>query len=257
MAEHRWQGLSVATGSGQAVGRVRDVWLNPLDHRPEWLVVFRGPGRRARWIPVEGISQVEDTLQTPFDLDQIQAAPRPTPRQGAIDAGETATLRRHYRLKTPRRGAANGRPAQTSDPSGQPGRAGRPAAAGQSDDAMTRSEEQLRLRRSVRPSERVRLVKRIVADEVQLSVKLRREELVLERAPFPPGSAPDMETDGELRGGPEVVGEVVLYEEHPVVSKRVVPKERVRLVKTTVTEEHEVKEQVRKEKIRAERKPQR
>ncbi len=254
-AGHRWQGLSVATASGQRVGKVKDVWLSQLDRRPEWLVLSGGPGRRARWIPVEGSRQIGDTLQTPFALDQILAAPRLTPRRGDIDTGEAGTLRLHYGLKPPRRGAAKGRSAGTSGTSGEPGRPGRSAAKKQPDDAMTPSEEQRRLRRSVRPGERVRLVKQVVVEDVQLPVKLRREELVLERAPLPPGSAPDMEMDGELRDGHEPVGELILYEEQVVITKRVMPKERVRLVKTTVTEEQHIKEQIRKEKIQAERTP--
>ena len=46
--------------------------------------------------------------------------------------------------------------------------------------------------------------------------------------------------------------EVTLYAEEPVVEKRVVPKERVRLDKETVTEEQHVSEEVRKEQIEAE-----
>jgi stress response protein YsnF len=43
--------------------------------------------------------------------------------------------------------------------------------------------------------------------------------------------------------------EVVLQEEEPVVEKRVVPRERVRLDKDTVTGEERVAEEVRKEQI--------
>jgi len=41
----------------------------------------------------------------------------------------------------------------------------------------------------------------------------------------------------------------VLHEEEPVVEKRTVPKERVRLEKDTVTDEREISEEVRKERI--------
>jgi stress response protein YsnF len=47
----------------------------------------------------------------------------------------------------------------------------------------------------------------------------------------------------------EAEHEVVLREEEPVVDKRVVPKERVRLGKDTVTDQERVAEQVRKEQI--------
>ena len=43
--------------------------------------------------------------------------------------------------------------------------------------------------------------------------------------------------------------EVTLREEEPVVEKRVVPRERVRLDTETVTEERQVAEEVRKEQI--------
>lgn len=42
----------------------------------------------------------------------------------------------------------------------------------------------------------------------------------------------------------------MLYEEQPVIDKRIVPKERVRLAKQTVTEQREVTDQVRKEQVR-------
>ena len=42
---------------------------------------------------------------------------------------------------------------------------------------------------------------------------------------------------------------MVLHEERPVVEKRTVPRERVRLDKDTVTEEQQVGEEVRKEQI--------
>ncbi len=44
----------------------------------------------------------------------------------------------------------------------------------------------------------------------------------------------------------------MLHEEQPVVEKRVVPKERVRLDKDTVTDEREISEEVRKERIEGE-----
>jgi stress response protein YsnF len=45
--------------------------------------------------------------------------------------------------------------------------------------------------------------------------------------------------------------EVVLHEEQPVVEKRVVPQERVRLDQDVRTEEETVSEEVRKERIEA------
>jgi Domain of unknown function (DUF2382) len=55
--------------------------------------------------------------------------------------------------------------------------------------------------------------------------------------------------------GPDITEaehEVTLREEEPVVEKRTVPKERVRLDTDTVTEERQVGEEVRKEQIEVE-----
>jgi stress response protein YsnF len=46
--------------------------------------------------------------------------------------------------------------------------------------------------------------------------------------------------------------EVTLHAEEPVVEREVVPKERVRLDKDTVTEQRGISEEVRKERIDAE-----
>jgi stress response protein YsnF len=62
-------------------------------------------------------------------------------------------------------------------------------------------------------------------------------------------------TDANLdaaTSGPEISEEeheVTLHEETPVVEKRVVPRERVRLDTETVSDERQVSEDVRKEQI--------
>jgi stress response protein YsnF len=57
--------------------------------------------------------------------------------------------------------------------------------------------------------------------------------------------------DAAMRGPDisEAEHEVVLHEEQPVVEKRTVPRERVRLDKEAVTGEEQVAEEVRKEQI--------
>jgi uncharacterized protein (TIGR02271 family) len=76
---------------------------------------------------------------------------------------------------------------------------------------------------------------------------VQREEVRVEREPI---------TDANLdaaTGGPaisEEEHEVTLHEEEPVVEKRAVPRERVRLDTETVTDERQVTEEVRKEQIK-------
>jgi uncharacterized protein (TIGR02271 family) len=75
---------------------------------------------------------------------------------------------------------------------------------------------------------------------------VQREEVRVVREPITDGNV------GDALDGPaisEEEHEVTLHAEEPIVEKRVVPKERVRLDKDTVTEEQTVSEQVRKEQI--------
>jgi uncharacterized protein (TIGR02271 family) len=86
----------------------------------------------------------------------------------------------------------------------------------------------------------------VVTEQVQQTVPVQREEVRLEREPITEANA------DQATAGPEISEEeheVVLYEEEPVVDKRTVPKERVRLEKDTVTDEREISEEVRKEQI--------
>ena len=111
---------------------------------------------------------------------------------------------------------------------------------------MTRSEEQLNVGTRKEESGRARLRKYVVTENVTTTVPVQREEVRLEREPITDGN------DGVAMDGPairEEEHEVILHEERPVVEKETVPVERVRLGKETVTEQHNVSEEVRKEEI--------
>jgi len=81
---------------------------------------------------------------------------------------------------------------------------------------------------------------------VTTTVPVQREEVRLQREPITDENL-DAATSGPQLS--EAEHEVVLHEEAPVVEKRTVPKERVRLETDTVTDEREVAEEVRKEQI--------
>jgi uncharacterized protein (TIGR02271 family) len=115
--------------------------------------------------------------------------------------------------------------------------------------AMTRSEEELEVRTVRRQRGRVRLRKYVVTEQVQRTIPLRREEIRIEEAPTSPQAGGTRAEDAEPSG----VEEIVLYKEVPVIEKRVVPAERVRVVKDTRTDEARIAEEVRKERIRVER----
>ena len=123
---------------------------------------------------------------------------------------------------------------------------GRDVSGPETDDAMTRSEEELRVGTAQREAGRARLVKHVVTEDVTQTVPVRREEVRVEREPITDANRGDATGGGDIT---EEEHEVVLHEEEVVVDKQAVPKERVRLDKDVVTDEQQVSETVRKEQI--------
>jgi uncharacterized protein (TIGR02271 family) len=94
--------------------------------------------------------------------------------------------------------------------------------------------------------ERVRLVRRIVTEVRQIEVRVRREELVVQRDAI--DDAPD---DNPEDVEPAVGGDIdlVLSEEVPMITMGTRPYERVRVHVEHVTEQRPVTEQVRHEEV--------
>ena len=215
----------------------------PTPTQPEWALVNTGLfGTKQSFVPIAGRRRRRRELRVPFDKAQIKDAPNVDP-DGELSQQEEAELYRHYgRGDATGDGARDGRHAHDR-------RARAPAedtSGPTTDDAMTRSEEELRVGTTERESGRVRLKKYVVEDEVTKTVPVRREEVRVEREPITDANRGDA-TDGPAISEEE--HEVVLHEEEVVVDKQAVPKERVRLEKDVTTDEETVSDTVRKERI--------
>jgi uncharacterized protein (TIGR02271 family) len=116
----------------------------------------------------------------------------------------------------------------------------------ETDNAMTRSEEELEVGTRQQEAGRARLRKYVVTEEVQQTVPVQREEVRVEREPITDANIDEATSGPELS---EEEHEVVLHSEEPVAEKRVVPKERVRLDKDVQTEQRTVSEDVSREEI--------
>jgi uncharacterized protein (TIGR02271 family) len=117
------------------------------------------------------------------------------------------------------------------------------------DEAMTRSEEELLVDTVWRPAERVRLRKRVVEEDVTVTVRVRREELEITREPVSHYEPPRRDAGERIE---DVV--IVLHEERPVVTTEVVPVERVRVHRYLLRAGREtIGDTVRREQIDLER----
>jgi uncharacterized protein (TIGR02271 family) len=109
--------------------------------------------------------------------------------------------------------------------------------------ALTRSEEELEVDTEQVPRGQAGVRKRVVTEQQHRTVPVEREELRVEREPIPAGEG---DSTTELAADERTVE---LREERPVVDKRVVPKERVRIGKEVVRDQEQVSEPVRKEQV--------
>ena len=119
-------------------------------------------------------------------------------------------------------------------------------------DAMTRSEERLRVGRRKVERGRARLRKTVETTRATATVPVEREELRVEREPITHANRHQAMQGPELS---EAEHEVVLHEQRPVARKEVVPKERVRLGTEKVKDEQKVARKLRKKRIALEEDP--
>lgn len=234
---------------GQKIGKVGHVYYDDRSGTPEFATVRTGMfGGRESFVPLERAQLSGGELSVPYNAQQVKEAPNLDVEEGHLSEQEEEQLYRHYGLSY----AASSGEAQTAEQaSGATGTAGAEttgrAAPASERDAMTRSEERLRVGTEPVETGRARLRKYVVTEDVQQTVPVAREEVRVEREPI------TEDTAGQAaRGIGEEEQEVTLHEERPVVSKEEVPVERVRLTKDTATEQQQVSEQLRKERIEEE-----
>jgi uncharacterized protein (TIGR02271 family) len=222
------------------IGSVGQVYVDDTTGRPSFVTVKTGLfGSRESFVPVHKGSVSSDGLRMPYSKDQVKDAPN-VDTDGHITPEEEQRIVAHYGMGDEwwgRQGDAGRRRQVGPDTSGPT-----------TDDAMTRSEEQLDVGTTTEQAGRARLRKYVVTEQQTVSVPVTKERAVVETEPITEGNA------GAAMSGPaisEEEHEVVLHEERPVVEKTATPVERVRLGTEKVVEQQAVTEDVRKERIEA------
>jgi uncharacterized protein (TIGR02271 family) len=241
-------GGDVIDRDGDKIGSIAEIYEDTQTGKPEWAAVSTGFfGSKVAIVPLTQASDDGGTLRLPFEKALVKDAPH-VDGDGQISQSEEQALYAHYGLDYGESRSDTGLPEGRAD-TDVDRTVGHDTSGPTTDQAMTRSEEEVAVGTRQVETGRARLRKYIVTEEVQTTVPVQREEVVLEREPITDGNI-DQALDGpELS---EEEHEVVLHEEVPVVEKTTVPKERVRLDKATQVEEAKVSEQARKEQIEVE-----
>ncbi|QDG64369.1 PRC and DUF2382 domain-containing protein [Pseudarthrobacter sp. NIBRBAC000502771] len=260
------KGGHVVGSDGTKIGSIGQLYADDDTGEPTWVTVKTGLfGTSESFVPVEGANNQGEDLVVPFTKEHVKDAPR-------VDADGHLTPEEEDRLYTYYDRGARTYTEATRDTAGDVdlqgdadlnagtptagitsaadthtrGTVGHDTSGPTTDDAMTRSEEQLRVGKERETTGRARLRKYVTTENVTKTIPVEREEVRVEREPITDANR------GSALDGPgisEEEHEVVLHEERPVVEKETVPVERVRLDKETVHDDVTVNEEVRKENI--------
>ncbi len=255
-------GGTVVGTDGDKIGKVSQVFLDDQTGNPEWVTVTTGLfGTAESFIPLNQASVRGDEIVVPYDKSTVKGAPRVNDSNGKLSESEEGELYRYYGLDyttgtadydtTATTGAdydttATSGLASTGVDTDARGTVGHDTSGPTTDQAMTRSEEQLHVGTERVATGRARLRKYVVTEQQTVQVPVSREEVRLEREPITDANV------GNALSGPDISEEeheVILTEERPVVAKETVPVERVRLDKEVVTDTQTVTESTRKEEI--------
>jgi uncharacterized protein (TIGR02271 family) len=243
-----WIGQDLVDPEHDKIGKIDQVYLDRESGEPTFVAVKTGLfGTKSSLVPIDAAQAHGEHVQVPYDKDQVKDAPN-VDADSELSEAEEQQLYEHYGLGY---SAYEGPDHESLGDRDRDGRFGREAVGHDTsgpttDDAMTRSEEELKVGTTSRESGRARLRKYVVTEQVETTVPVQREEVRIEREPITGGNV-DEALDGPAISEEE--HEVVLHAEEPVVEKRAVPKERVRMEKDTVTDERTVSDEVRKERI--------
>jgi len=265
----RLSGATVRDSSGNKIGKVAQVYLDDSSGEPEWVTVRTGLfGTKESFVPLAASRFDGNEIVVDATKDKVAGAPK-VDQDGHISEQEEAEIYRYYGISTVGYGttAGTGYPSGTTyaGPTGTTGTTGtvdrdgdglndwvegsavgRDTSGPTTDDAMTRSEEQLRAGTEQVETGRARLRKYVVTDTEQVQVPVSREEVRVEREPITDANR-DAAYDGPAISEEE--HEVTLRAERPVVQTEAVPVERVRLDKETVTDTETVSGEVRREQV--------
>src|SRR3954469_6586378 len=225
-----WRGRQLVDRDGDKIGKIEDVYLDRQSGEPEWVAVKTGLfGSNVSFVPISDASTSGDDLAVAYTKDQVKDAPNVDP-DGERAPEEERRLYQHYgrsdydewtgdsedrtEASFGRDDRDLGRDRDFPRHGDTTGTVGRDTSGPTTDDAMTRSEEELNVGTQRRETGRARLRKWVETENVQQTVPVQREEVRVEREPITEANR------GAALDGPEISEEeheVTLHTEEPVV----------------------------------------
>ncbi len=226
-----YMGKNALDAQGGKIGSIGQVYVDDETGVPDWITVNTGLfGTKESFAPLAGSSVTGDGVVLPFGKDVVKGAPE-IKDAAHLDPDEQQALYDYYQRYL---GGTSGAQYDTTT-TGKTG--------GNADGYITRSEEQLHVGTQRVEAGRAKLRKFVVTEQQSVTVPVSHDEVQVVREPLQPGDSLDGATIGEDSL------EVSLMQDKVLVDKEIVGVEKVKLATTTVTEQQQVTDQVRKEQI--------
>jgi hypothetical protein len=213
--------LIVEAAGGEAIGRVDALYYELDSGRPTWIGVRSEEAPHTRTlVPVEGASATGDVVRVPFPRTVVEAAPRVDSEE--IDGETERLLADHFGLGR----AFEDQETAVLTP-------------------IVRHEEALAVEKETAELGRVRMRKWVETEPVSVEVELERESVRVVREQLGVPAA-----EGAELGAAEI--EVPVFAQRPVLEKRVVAAERIRIEKGVEVETVTVEDELRVERVAVE-----
>jgi sporulation protein YlmC with PRC-barrel domain len=183
------EGADVVDESGDKIGSVSDIYLDDETNQPEFALVTSGLfGTKHHFVPLRDAELSGDQLRVPYGKDQVKNAPS-IDADGQLSQEEEQDLYSYYGLPYSEARSDTGLPqggagdvVTAGGTTGGRGEVwdsdavGRDTSGPTTDDAMTRSEEELTVGTREQEAGRVRLRKHVTTENVSETVPVRHEE---------------------------------------------------------------------------------
>ena len=169
---YQWHGRTMVGSDGEKLGKIGEIYEDPQTGKPEWATVSSGLfGTKSNFVPLAGASPEGEDVRAHVTKDQVKNAPG-VEADGELSEQEEQRLFEHYDVPYTSTGSAT---AQGQPDNGQRGQTdrrtdGRDVSGPETDEAMTRSEEELRVGTRQREAGRARLRKYVVTETVTKTV---------------------------------------------------------------------------------------
>jgi hypothetical protein len=166
--EYDWQGRTLQDRNGDKIGTIDSLYVDQQTDKPEWALVNTGLfGSKASFVPLAGASPRGDDVVADVEVQQVKDSPKMSSGD-ELSEQEEAELFRHYGIEYTTEGSVTA----TDDARGA---VGHDTSGPTTDEAMTRSEEELRVGKAERERGRARLRKYVVTEQVTQTVPVKRE----------------------------------------------------------------------------------